>query len=85
MARSKTTMTQASLRLPDSLWKRAEQLAAQMTADDPSTAYSRTDAIRRILEKHLPPLDEAASSPPKRTKPRAKRTKATAKTSKPAP
>lgn len=74
MARSKTTMTQASLRLPDTLWRRAEQLAAKMTADDPTTAYSRTDAIRRILEQHLPPLDETTAAAPASSAKRAKRT-----------
>jgi len=62
MARTKEPTVQGTLRLPVSLWKRAEQLAAKLTDEDTALSYSRVDAIRIILDRHLPPLESTETS-----------------------
>lgn len=62
MARTKEPTVQGTLRLPVSLWKRAEQLAAKLTAEDAALSYSRVDAIRIILDRHLPSLESTEAS-----------------------
>jgi hypothetical protein len=61
------------LRLPTELIRRADAYAEALAAEHPGMMYTRTDAIRIILAKHLPPLPpeaKEASKPEPTSKPR---------------
>jgi hypothetical protein len=47
------------------LIRRADAYAAILTAEHPGMQYTRTDAARIILAKHLPPLPPEADEPAK--------------------
>ena len=52
---------QITMRISEELAARAEQAAAKLRKANPGIPIARTDAIRMILEKHLPPLEDAAA------------------------
>jgi len=54
---------QVGLRLPTELIRRADAYAEALAAEHPGMMYTRTDAIRIILAKHLPPLPLEADEP----------------------
>jgi hypothetical protein len=56
---------QVGLRLPTELIRRADAYADALAAEHPGMMYTRTDAIRIILAKHLPPLPPEADEPAK--------------------
>jgi hypothetical protein len=56
---------QVALRLPTELVRRADAYAAALAAEHPGMNYTRTDALRIILAKHLPPLPPDAVEPAK--------------------
>ncbi|HLM76486.1 MAG TPA: hypothetical protein VK459_27470 [Polyangiaceae bacterium] len=47
---------QFGIRLPEELLLRADALAEQLTDENPGMSYTRADAIRITLARHLPPL-----------------------------
>lgn len=56
---------QVGLRVPESLIRRADLFAAQLSRETPGLQITRTDAIRIILTRHLPQLpDEQAQTSP---------------------
>jgi len=69
---------QVAFRLSMDLIQRADAYAAVLSAEHPGMHYTRTDAVRIILAKHLPPLppesDEPAQSSPA-SKPRKPRSR----------
>jgi hypothetical protein len=63
MGRRKMEDTQqVALRLPTEAIRRADAYAASLSAEHPGMIFTRTDAMRIILVKHLPPF--SASSEP---------------------
>jgi hypothetical protein len=69
---------QVGIRLPLDIVRRADAYAAALGVEHPGLTFTRTDAIRLILAKHLPPLppepDEPAKSSPA-SKPRKPRSR----------
>jgi hypothetical protein len=69
----KAGTVQITMRISTELSARAELMAARIRAEHPGLEVGRTDAIRSILEKHLPPLEQPSevgtSSGPKSSKP----------------
>src|SRR5689334_19582948 len=53
---------QVALRLPLSIIERADAYAAQLAAEHPGLQITRTDAMRMILAKHLPPRESPSPS-----------------------
>lgn len=56
---------QVALRLANDLIRRADAYAAALSADHPGMNFTRTDALRIVLAKHLPPLPSEATEPEK--------------------
>jgi hypothetical protein len=56
---------QVAFRLSMDLIQRADAYAAALSAEHPGMHYTRTDAVRIILAKHLPPLPPEADEPAK--------------------
>ena len=54
---------QVAFRLSMDLIQRADAYAAALTIEHPGMHYTRTDAVRVILAKHLPPLPSEADEP----------------------
>jgi hypothetical protein len=71
-----------AVRLPPDLLARLDRYVAQLNEEHPGLDHGRGEAIKVILARNLPPLDEPAPSTPaeketgsaKPSKPRAKRT-----------
>lgn len=68
---------QVGIRLPMDIVRRADAYAAALSTEHPGMIYTRTDAMRIILAKHLPPLPDAEQRPvpepapkPRKPKPR---------------
>jgi hypothetical protein len=69
VARTKIEDTiSVGLRLPVDLVRRADAFAARLMRENPGMRYTRTDAIRIILARHLPE-DEMAAAPSADPKP----------------
>jgi hypothetical protein len=70
---------QVALRLPLSIIQRADEYAAELAAEHPGLQITRTDAMRMVLAKHLPPLaakpSPSTTATSKPAKPRAKAAK----------
>ena len=54
---------QITMRVTEELAARAEQMADELRAEHPGIPIARTDAMRMILEKHLPPLRSTTTYP----------------------
>jgi len=48
-----TPMTRLAVRLPDALVRRIDDYAQQLAVDVPGVAFSRSAAIRALIEKAL--------------------------------
>jgi hypothetical protein len=65
MGRRKMEDTQqVALRLPTEAIRRADAFAASLSTEHPGMIFTRTDAMRIILVKHLPPLPASAEPAP---------------------
>lgn len=56
---------QVGIRLPLDLVRRADAYAAALGVEHPGLSFTRTDAIRLILAKHLPLLPPEVDEPAK--------------------
>jgi hypothetical protein len=54
---------QVGIRLPMDIVRRADAYAAALSAEHPGMTFTRTDAMRIILAKHLPPLPDTEQRP----------------------
>ena len=59
----KAGTVQITMRVSEELAARAEAAAAKLRKENPGIPIARTDAMRMVLEKHLPPLDASSTTP----------------------
>jgi hypothetical protein len=59
----KAGTVQITMRVSEELAERAEQMAKTLREEHPGIPIARTDAMRMVLEKHLPPLRGASGVP----------------------
>jgi hypothetical protein len=67
---------QVALRLPTEMIRRADAYAAALAKEHPGMIYTRTDALRIILAKHLPPVPPEDVEEPSKAEPPPKARKA---------
>lgn len=58
MPRSKEPSRNRSVRLPESLWKRVEARAEELTERNQALRYSTNDVVRLAVEAYLPLLPD---------------------------
>jgi hypothetical protein len=70
------------MRVSEALAARAEAEAERLRKENPGIPIARTDAMRMVLEKHLPPLEGAGEAGPSTVGRDTKPAKSTAKPAK---